>query len=488
MGTADKRWHFKADSVASRDEWVKAVKKVVFRCQNEGESVKIAIPLETVIDIEKSTNLEFAETIRVRVYDADEGYSIDEYWLSYFNNLDSALKILNKTLEQYRLDHPDRPKFQGQLKAQSSQTHQAGDDHIHDSTITGPAGPRIRGDHIRAETKEEQPSSGTSSPSNEALERAATTGGVGLGGHKAPSKNPHKLVASKPTISSRLRLFHTPSHLSSHSNKGKSSNNNLSGSTTTLTARTPTKSESPRRSVDSETPLDLIDPTMDNSVELDSRYPPPVGSHVPTNKQSHAHSSNWSLPMPTMRTLTTVPSWLTKGAGTGGRKIVETVTNPFGSSNKGGQGGGSTGSTQRSRSRGRTTGGINNRSMAGHGDDLSQSVFDEREVEEPEEMKEDEQMDTVDEKFRQSFGMSEKEHVIAREPELFVLTRDVVTDLVFSLRLSCFIVQRVTDWRYFVHLNFFPLLQICCIPYKYSSECLWTATTFLVVLTQVCFR
>lgn len=41
VSTADKKWHFSADSEASRDEWVKTIKKVVFRCQNEGESVKV---------------------------------------------------------------------------------------------------------------------------------------------------------------------------------------------------------------------------------------------------------------------------------------------------------------------------------------------------------------------------------------------------------------------------------------------------------------
>ena len=42
VSTADKKWHFSADSEASRDEWVRTIKKVVFRCQNEGESVKVS--------------------------------------------------------------------------------------------------------------------------------------------------------------------------------------------------------------------------------------------------------------------------------------------------------------------------------------------------------------------------------------------------------------------------------------------------------------
>ncbi|GAA5830538.1 hypothetical protein JCM11251_002507 [Rhodosporidiobolus azoricus] len=102
IATSDKRWHFSADSTASRDEWVKTLKKVVFRCQNEGESVKIAIPLEAVVDVEKSSGLEFAETIRVRVYDPEEGFEIDEYWLSYFKNLDAALDKINGVLERFR--------------------------------------------------------------------------------------------------------------------------------------------------------------------------------------------------------------------------------------------------------------------------------------------------------------------------------------------------------------------------------------------------
>ncbi|GAA6041186.1 hypothetical protein JCM8097_008332 [Rhodosporidiobolus ruineniae] len=122
VSTSDKKWHFSADSTASRDEWVKTLKKVVFRCQNEGESVKIAIPLETVVDVEKSSGLEFAETIRVRVYDADEGYSMDEYWLSYFKDLDGALDKINAVLADFRRAHPEGANAAA-AAADSSSTH-----------------------------------------------------------------------------------------------------------------------------------------------------------------------------------------------------------------------------------------------------------------------------------------------------------------------------------------------------------------------------
>ncbi|GAA5991543.1 hypothetical protein JCM10908_005753 [Rhodotorula pacifica] len=115
VATADKRWHFSADSEASRNEWVKAIKKVVFRCQNEGESVKIAIPLETIVDVEQTSSLEFAEMIRVRVYDADEGYSLDEYYLSYFKDLEGALDRINSVLDAFRLHHPQGQGSKGPL-------------------------------------------------------------------------------------------------------------------------------------------------------------------------------------------------------------------------------------------------------------------------------------------------------------------------------------------------------------------------------------
>lgn len=70
--------------------------------------VQIAIPLETVIDIERSSSLEFTETIRIRVYDAEENFSIDEYWLSYFPDMDKALHQMTQLLEDYHTRHPDQ--------------------------------------------------------------------------------------------------------------------------------------------------------------------------------------------------------------------------------------------------------------------------------------------------------------------------------------------------------------------------------------------
>lgn len=44
---------------------MKAIQKVMFKTQHEGENVKLIIPLEVVLDLDKSPTLEFAETIEV---------------------------------------------------------------------------------------------------------------------------------------------------------------------------------------------------------------------------------------------------------------------------------------------------------------------------------------------------------------------------------------------------------------------------------------
>ncbi|KAH6643986.1 UDP-glucose:sterol glycosyltransferase [Boeremia exigua] len=93
--TTDQRTiQFKADSAASAKEWVKSIQKVIFRTHNEGNSVKISLPIQNVLEIEESAILDFANTVKVRVIDNDETFAIDEYFFSFFNNGQDALNVL----------------------------------------------------------------------------------------------------------------------------------------------------------------------------------------------------------------------------------------------------------------------------------------------------------------------------------------------------------------------------------------------------------
>lgn len=76
--TDERTYQFKADSAVSAKEWVRSIQKVIFRTHNEGNSVKISLPIQNVLEIEESAILDFANTVKVRVIDNDETFAIDE--------------------------------------------------------------------------------------------------------------------------------------------------------------------------------------------------------------------------------------------------------------------------------------------------------------------------------------------------------------------------------------------------------------------------
>ncbi|KAG6837882.1 hypothetical protein H0H93_013035 [Arthromyces matolae] len=96
-----------ADSIPSREEWVKAIRKVIFKAQNMGDCVKIAIPYSLILDVEKSTAMDFSETIEIKVFDKDEDSSIDSYFFAYFHDMPAALEHIRDAVRDHR-NQPDR--------------------------------------------------------------------------------------------------------------------------------------------------------------------------------------------------------------------------------------------------------------------------------------------------------------------------------------------------------------------------------------------
>ncbi|KAG8686054.1 Sterol 3-beta-glucosyltransferase, partial [Ceratobasidium sp. 395] len=106
LRTNQKTITLQADSVPSRDEWVKAIRKVIFKAQNMGESVKIAIPYSVIDGVEKSTAMDFSETIEVKVIDKEEHFTLDSYFFAYFRDLPTALAQIKDVLKQYQVITP----------------------------------------------------------------------------------------------------------------------------------------------------------------------------------------------------------------------------------------------------------------------------------------------------------------------------------------------------------------------------------------------
>ncbi|KAK4955303.1 Sterol 3-beta-glucosyltransferase [Elasticomyces elasticus] len=93
--TTDNRiYHFKADSATSAREWVKQLQKVIFRSHNDGDSIKISLPLANVVDVKSSPLNDMAQTVKVRVINRTETEAVDEYFFTFFNNGDDALRLL----------------------------------------------------------------------------------------------------------------------------------------------------------------------------------------------------------------------------------------------------------------------------------------------------------------------------------------------------------------------------------------------------------
>ncbi|GME36153.1 hypothetical protein GTA08_BOTSDO10658 [Neofusicoccum parvum] len=98
--TNQKTYVFRADSAASAKEWVKLLQKVIFKSHNDGDSVKICIPLDNVVEIEENPVLNYAETIKVGVVDNDDSYAVDEYFFSFFGFGEEALNIMRSARSQ----------------------------------------------------------------------------------------------------------------------------------------------------------------------------------------------------------------------------------------------------------------------------------------------------------------------------------------------------------------------------------------------------
>ncbi|KAK7709503.1 Sterol 3-beta-glucosyltransferase [Botryosphaeria dothidea] len=105
--TNQRTYVFRADSAASAKEWVKLLQKVIFKSHNDGDSVKISIPLDNIMEIEDNPVLDYAETIKIGVVDNDDSYAVDEYFFSFFGFGEEALNVMKLMWEGCRQQQPD---------------------------------------------------------------------------------------------------------------------------------------------------------------------------------------------------------------------------------------------------------------------------------------------------------------------------------------------------------------------------------------------
>ncbi|KAK0713467.1 glycosyltransferase family 1 protein [Lasiosphaeria miniovina] len=122
--THHRTYNFKADSVQSAKEWVKSLQRVIFRSHNDGDSVKISLPIENVIDVEETQMLDFADTCKIRVIDNDETYAIDEYFFSFFSFGKEALNVLKILVEDSLAQTPGLNDLAQVAEAEELSSHE----------------------------------------------------------------------------------------------------------------------------------------------------------------------------------------------------------------------------------------------------------------------------------------------------------------------------------------------------------------------------
>ncbi|KAI5807790.1 hypothetical protein BZA77DRAFT_330665 [Pyronema omphalodes] len=128
--TDQRKLYFRADTVTSAKEWVKAIQKAIFRTRNEGDSVKICIPTSS-------------KTIRLNVVDSDDTYTIDDITLVFNEYGTTALRTTRSTSEiqlssprvsgEYTRSSfdPARNDFGGPLKRKQAESSLTTDDEDH---------------------------------------------------------------------------------------------------------------------------------------------------------------------------------------------------------------------------------------------------------------------------------------------------------------------------------------------------------------------
>lgn len=195
--TEQRTYHFRADSAASAKQWVKCVQKAIFRSHNDGDIVKISIPIENIIDVEENPIIDFAETVKLRVVDSDETYAIEEYYFSFLNRVKEALRIIRVMVDgcQTRQEPEDRAE---------SETESDRPEERHSRSLDRPSegalASALRG-HVRSTLSPLQPASralSTSRKSSDSRRSSQEMSRRSFDQHRGGSQSPKRSLSMKP--------------------------------------------------------------------------------------------------------------------------------------------------------------------------------------------------------------------------------------------------------------------------------------------------
>ncbi|CDH55331.1 glycosyltransferase family 1 protein [Lichtheimia corymbifera JMRC:FSU:9682] len=95
--TMNKTWHLQADTNAAMVEWINVLQKAIFKAKNTGNSLKIALPFENILDMELTEAFEFQQFLQIRAVGIDDSFVMDEYYFTYFADANATFTSLKST-------------------------------------------------------------------------------------------------------------------------------------------------------------------------------------------------------------------------------------------------------------------------------------------------------------------------------------------------------------------------------------------------------
>lgn len=72
-----------------------ALQKAIFRAKNNGSSLKITLPLQSILDIEQTEAFEFQKFLKIRAVGIDDNFVMDEVFL--YLEIDVVIECLHYT-------------------------------------------------------------------------------------------------------------------------------------------------------------------------------------------------------------------------------------------------------------------------------------------------------------------------------------------------------------------------------------------------------
>lgn len=131
--TESRKYIFRADTPKVAQSWVSALQKKIFRSRNEGDSVKIIIPIANVIDIEKSNAASLVTSLKIRAIEKEESFAVDEYVFAFFTRANDVCQAIKSALKDMGIGKlGDSLSHQGDDSAVARDVHEG----IIDSTLT----------------------------------------------------------------------------------------------------------------------------------------------------------------------------------------------------------------------------------------------------------------------------------------------------------------------------------------------------------------